>query len=114
MFEKKNTAIRISKKDLERYNMSNSSSWGWLEICIVGAIIGLLVLVGFASCRPTPVSETNVNDFKVHLLFENDGIKMYRFKDGIRTVYYSDARGVTSWEEQQGKTTVRRQVETVQ
>lgn len=114
MFEMKDLSIKIDKKHLDKYNMSNRPSWGLIEILILITIIGLVLTV-FISFRGKPaISETEVNHIKVQLLFENDGIKMYRFTDGSRTIYYSDARGLTSWEERSGKSTIRRQVETIE
>ena len=40
------------------------------------------------------ISTEKVGDFQVEFLFEKDGIKMYRFRDGGRTHYFTN-RGET-------------------
>jgi hypothetical protein len=50
----------------------------------------------------------------VELLFEHEGVKVYRFYDGLDTLYYTDARGSVEWIEYRGKTSVKRRVETVE
>ncbi|WP_289745003.1 DUF4884 domain-containing protein [Paramuribaculum intestinale] len=44
---------------------------------------------------PTSVNQNTDKDYKVTLLFEVDGIKVYRFYDG-RAVYFTNANGKTS------------------
>lgn len=44
-------------------------------------------------------STTNNPDFNVELLFENEGVKVWRFYDSGRRIYYTDARGKTAWSE---------------
>jgi hypothetical protein len=75
----------------------------------------VIVLICVFGCVKDPVStdSTNNSEIDVSLLFEKDGIKVYRFIDNGRFVYYTDARGKTSWDTVQGKTTVRTSVETV-
>lgn len=57
----------------------------------------LLSLLFLSACGEEAVSTSSTNNPKVpvQLLFENDGCKVYRFKDGIRHHYYSDCRGQT-------------------
>lgn len=47
------------------------------------------------------------------LVLENDGVKVYKFNDGYRDVYYTDARGCTEWNSRSGKTSIPMRVETV-
>jgi hypothetical protein len=64
---------------------------------LAGSCIALLSL---SACLKAPEStyKTSNQEIKVELLFEHDGVKVYRFYDG-RTIYYTDARGKTSWSE---------------
>ncbi len=77
----------------------------------------IFIALIFSGCSRTPdvvaVQDTNNPGIKVELLFEKDGIKVYRFYDGYRLVYYTDARGNTAWEEQHGKARVPQEVETI-
>lgn len=63
-----------------------------LALCIIAS--------GIAACKnkEQEIQSTSNNAMKVELLFEHDGVKVYRFYDG-RTIYYTDARGKTSWSE---------------
>lgn len=73
-----------------------------------GLVAPFLVLlafaVGLASCTGEAQREESTPNpaFKVALLFEYDGCRVYRFFDA-RYVYYSDCRGTTSWIEKVGK-----------
>ncbi|CAM1372672.1 Probable lipoprotein precursor [Tenacibaculum litopenaei] len=60
--------------------------------------IPLLAFGLFIACKGEAKETEQVGDFKIELLFEKDGCKMYRFKDGKRYVYWSDCRGTTSYE----------------
>lgn len=46
---------------------------------------------------PTSVNQNTSKDYEVTLLFEVDGIKVYRFYDG-RAVYFTNANGKTSYD----------------
>lgn len=76
----------------------------WLILC--------LVLPGCAK-DPVNSSSTNNPEVTVSLLFEHDGVKVYRFFDQGSYFYYTDARGKTMWEQSHGKTTSPRSVETI-
>jgi hypothetical protein len=56
----------------------------------------LTFLVG---CSENPIERTKTNnpEINVSLLFEHDGVRVYRFEDGGKNVYYTDARGRTEW-----------------
>ena len=71
----------------------------------------LLVAVLFlslTSCVNDAKSEVQNGNFKVEFLFEQNGCKMYRFKDGGRYVYWSDCQGKvqSDYSTQSGKTRV--------
>lgn len=55
------------------------------------------------------IDKTSNDSVVVDLIFEHDGIKAYRFWNNGHYVYYTDARGITQWEdtERQGKRTIR-------
>ncbi len=58
-----------------------------------GWLAGLLFTVALSGCvEPAQESVQNGN-FTVEYLFEQNGCKMYRFKDGGRYVYWSDCQG---------------------
>ena len=73
-----------------------------MKVILVLIIIFLLIVR-----TPTPLHEgvaertdtTSNPEFKVSRIFTHDGVTVYRFSDGGQTVYYTDARGVTSWQE---------------
>jgi hypothetical protein len=78
--------------------------------------VGITVLFAFAACEKAPVSSSKTDnpEITVELLFENDGVKVYRFHDQGRAIYYTDARGKTAWSVSQGKAGTRaHNVETV-
>lgn len=58
-------------------------------------LITLLFIFGCAGHAKESVQD---GDFKIELLFEKDGCKMYRFKDGGNYIYWSDCSGKTSYE----------------
>lgn len=59
----------------------------------------LPILLALGGCLKAPVAMTGTTNPKmpVDLLFEHDGIKVYRFEDGGRAIYFTDARGATDW-----------------
>lgn len=77
----------------------------------VFVVLFLIIVIGFSQlcaekyklAYPDPnkdisVSEvfhTNNSDVTLEFLFEHDGVKVYRFRDGHTTVYYTDVRGKT-------------------
>lgn len=66
-------------------------------------------------CAKDPVSKssTNNSNISIDLLFEHDGVKVYRFFDNGHYIYYTDARGKTEWVQKEGKTSRIVEVETV-
>lgn len=78
-------------------------------------ILALLSLT-LLSCQPgEAVESTQKGDFKIEFLFEQDGCRVYRFKDGTRYVYYSDCRGKTeeSHTERVSRQTHTKYIETI-
>lgn len=72
-----------------------------IAVCIL-----LVIVVCFLATRinwpqpPKPVrSFKTPNGVYVELFIEVDGAKVYRFNDGIRCVYFTDARGAVNWGE---------------
>ena len=67
-------------------------------------ITAIILLVAFSGCFEKPVNTTvEGNGVQVELLFEKDGIKVYRFMDGGHCHYFTD-RGETMTTQQSGKT----------
>ncbi len=52
------------------------------------SIIALAIL--FTSCINEPKQTEQNGNFKIEFLFEKDGCKMYRFRDGARYIYWTD------------------------
>lgn len=65
-----------------------------------------IVAIGLSSCMSEGIKKetTNNDDFKVTYLFEKDGIKVYRFEDGL-SYHYFTTRGETMTTRQSGKIT---------
>lgn len=77
-------------------------------------LLPLLFLLSGCAKDPVSTERTTNSDIAVELLFEHEGVKVYRFIDGGRFVYYTDARGKTEWSVKQSKTVIKRQVDTVE
>lgn len=56
-------------------------------------LILLLIVVFLSSCYNDSQETIQNGNFKVEYLFEQNGCKMYRFRDGGRFVYWSDCQG---------------------
>lgn len=70
------------------------------------SILGLTI----TSCVNDPISSSKEGvGIKVDLLFEKDGIKMYRFSDNGRYHYYTN-RGEAISTQQSGKTTYQENI----
>lgn len=59
-----------------------------------------IVALGLGSCMSKET--TSNDDFKVTYLFEKDGIKVYRFEDGL-SYHYFTTRGETMTTKKSGK-----------
>jgi len=66
--------------------------------------VAIIAAMGITGCYKEPQT-TNIegNGIKVDLLFEHDGIKVYRFYDGSIPHYFTN-KGETSTTQQVGKT----------
>ena len=42
--------------------------------------------------------DQRLKDYNVKFLFECDGVKVYRFMDGARRVYFTNANGMTKYQ----------------
>ena len=72
----------------------------------------LILILGLTitSCEHDPISSSKEGlDMEVDLLFEKDGIKMYRFFDNGHFHYYTN-RGETISTQQSGKTTYQENI----
>ena len=65
----------------------------------------ILLLAVLTSCNHDALKkeQTNNTQFEIELIFEKDGIKMYRFMDGGRYHYFT-TKGETITEQKSGKT----------
>jgi len=65
----------------------------------------VLLAVALTSCEGVALrkEQTNNDEFKVELLFEHDGVKVYRFWDGGRSHYFTN-KGETMSSQTSGKT----------
>lgn len=73
----------------------------------------IISLVALCGCKGEAIETTQTNnaEYKLELLFENEGCKVYRFSDG-GTRYYTDCSGSVSWKERHGKHTIDKEVQT--
>lgn len=55
------------------------------------------IIILFISCAKEPIETEQKGEFKVELLFEKNGCKVYRFVDAGRYVYWSDCSGKTEY-----------------
>jgi hypothetical protein len=53
----------------------------------------LLVAVVLSGCVNEAQESVQTGNFTIEFLFEKDGCKMYRFKDGRRYIYWSNCEG---------------------
>lgn len=59
-------------------------------------ILGILFIA--LSCQNDSKETVTDGDFKIEFLFEKDGCKMYRFKDGMRYIYWSNCEGKVNYD----------------
>ncbi len=78
-----------------------------------GWLVVLLFTVALSGCVEDAQQSVQNGNFTVEFLFEQNGCKMYRFKDGGRYVYWSDCQGKVQadYSSQSGKTRVTHHVE---
>ena len=77
-----------------------------LAIYITFIVLGAMI---FGACSNDPISKERIgkdDGFEVEYLFEKDGVKMYRFYDGMHFHYFT-SRGetITTQQNSSGKTT---------
>lgn len=80
-------------------------------------VIFLVSLFILSGCFKEAISHetTDINDINIELLFEKDGCKMYRFKDGMRYIYWSNCEGGSeySYTQHNGKTTSSHRIQQI-
>jgi len=81
--------------------------------CICASVFLSAVLL--TGCVKNAKESVQNENFTVEFLFEQNGCKMYRFKDGGRYVYWSDCQGKvqSDYSTQSGKTRVTHHVEAI-
>lgn len=60
------------------------------KLCVI------LIAILLSSCVRDAQEVVANGNFEVEYLFEQNGCKMYRFKDGGRYIYWSDCQGKTT------------------
>jgi hypothetical protein len=81
--------------------------------------LALLVALALGSCAREPLAtkSTENPNFDVAILFDFDGVRMYRFYDDGHFVYFAkklDNNVSTSWQQSEGKTSYFAKVETIE
>jgi hypothetical protein len=77
-------------------------------------LITMLLALSACEVPGEQVEVASVSGIKVELLFEHEGVKVYRFQDGGRSIYYADASGRTSWRTKSGDVVIDHEVNTVE
>lgn len=89
-----------------------------LKLSVLALVAGSALWLSGCAKDPISTERSNNSQINVELLFEKDGVKVYRFTDNGRYIYYTDARGRTEWTttHSNGKTSTTRRhgVETVE
>jgi hypothetical protein len=80
--------------------------------------VGKLLAVALASlwvsgCLEPEEPKTGGAAYELEMLFEHDGCRVYRFDYYGRSIFYTDCRGSTDWEQRAHKRTLKEHVETV-
>lgn len=80
----------------------------WALALVAGSALILSGCDSRKTVQSISAQRTDNAQVNVELVLTNDGIKVYRFWDGWKYVYYTDARGRTEWEERvpSGKTVI--------
>jgi len=78
-------------------------------------VIFILAVFIFSGCVKYSKETVQNGDFTIEFLFEYNGCRMYRFKDGGRFIYWSDCQGKiqADYTTQQGKSTVTHNAESI-
>ena len=74
---------------------------------LISFISAITIAISLISCTNNPPMEqtTTTNGYNVQLLFEVDGIKVYKFKDEWNNVYFTNRPGEIINYHSTGKTT---------
>lgn len=83
-------------------------------------LIWIFALICLVSCSyepagtPVEVSQKETDEYEVRLLFEVDGVKVYRFYDDGHYIYFTNTSGHVKYEYTQmaGKTVITDEVNT--
>ena len=67
-----------------------------LQFLAFAAVVGTAALLA-SGCAGEPQSTTKAGDFRLEFLFEHEGVRVFRFQDAGRYIYYTDARGAVEW-----------------
>lgn len=59
------------------------------KVLVPFVLIGLLAMLAGCTGDPQDVSPTSNDQYKVDLLFEHEGCRVYRFRDGNDRIYYA-------------------------
>lgn len=79
------------------------------------AILATVLILGCSDDEeqlPKIKLNTDNADYKVLVLFEVDGCKVYRFRDGWNDRYFTNCQGNVSWTEKRGKSSYEMEVPT--
>lgn len=88
------------------------SEWLGTTILILFCVVSVFCLL-LLNKSPLSSEKSSNPSFEVEFLFEKDGVKVYRFYDGGRPIYYINSQGSIQWTEFTGKTSHEMQVNTV-
>lgn len=78
-------------------------------------VFALSAMFLFSGCVNEAKDTEQKENFKIEFLFEKNGCKMYRFKDGGRYIYWSDCQGKVQadYSTQSGKSRITHHVEAI-
>jgi hypothetical protein len=68
-------------------------------------LCAMIAVVSSPSCQGEAKESIQEGDFKIDLLFEKDGCKIYRFNDAGRYIYWTNCQGnmQSNYNQQSGK-----------
>lgn len=82
---------------------------------ILLSIFAVAMLSGCRGDGDRVQTSQSCDNYRVELLFEVDGVKVYRFRDGLRDVYFTNTNGKCGYTATQtnGKATTYHDIETM-
>ena len=82
---------------------------------ILPSIFAIALLSGCRGDGDRVQTSQSSDNYRVELLFEVDGVKVYRFRDGLRDVYFTNTNGKCGYTTTQtnGKATTYHDIETM-